>query len=104
MLLLYHASTGLSYPDYLASKSCFQEVTYRKVLQDDGNKQIVEVEQVAGWRFLVFSGSFSSRVIVEQNREQHTVSSHAMNFLQENPYLVLKFAYNRTFGAKENVL
>jgi hypothetical protein len=104
MLIFYPVGVLTDEFAFWHSKSCFQEVTYRKVLQDDGNKQIVEVEQVAGWRFLVFSGSFSSRVIVEQNREQHTVSSHAMNFLHKNPYLVLKFAYTRTFGAKENVL
>lgn len=50
-----------------------KEVAYRKVLQDDGNKQIVEVEQIGRWRFLMISGTFSCRVLVEQDREQHTM-------------------------------
>lgn len=51
----------------------YQEVTYRKVLEDDGNRQLVEVEQKGRWKFLMFSGSFASRVIAEQNRQEHTV-------------------------------
>ncbi|XP_024366129.1 uncharacterized protein [Physcomitrium patens] len=47
-----------------------KEVVYRKVLEDDGNRQLVEVEQLGRWRFLMLSGTFSSRVIVEQNREE----------------------------------
>ncbi|KAI5082746.1 hypothetical protein GOP47_0002489 [Adiantum capillus-veneris] len=50
-----------------------KEVTYRKVLQDDGNKQLVEVEQLGRWRFLMISGTFSCRVLVEQDRKQHTM-------------------------------
>jgi len=48
-----------------------KEVCYRKVLEDDGNRQLVEVEQLGRWRFLMFSGTFSSRVMVEQNRQEH---------------------------------
>jgi hypothetical protein len=36
-------------------------VTYRKVLENDGNQLSVELEQLGRWQFLVFSGSFSSR-------------------------------------------
>jgi hypothetical protein len=46
---------------------------FRKVLEDDGNRQLVEVEQLGRWRFLMLSGTFSSRVIVEQNREEKLV-------------------------------
>lgn len=38
-----------------------KEVTYRKVLENDGNQLSVELEQLGRWQFLVFSGSFSSR-------------------------------------------
>lgn len=38
-----------------------KEVTYRKVLENDGNRLLVELEQLGRWQFLVFSGSFSSR-------------------------------------------
>ncbi|KAJ7553259.1 hypothetical protein O6H91_06G090000 [Diphasiastrum complanatum] len=51
-----------------------KEVTFRKVLEDDGNRQLVEVEQEARWRFLIFSGSFPCRVLVEQNREKHSMT------------------------------
>lgn len=47
-----------------------KEVVFRKVLEDDGNRQLVEVEQLGRWRFLMLSGTFSSRVIVEQNRDE----------------------------------
>lgn len=50
-----------------------QEVAYRKVLQDDGNKQIVEVDQIGRWRFLMMEGTFSCRVLVEQDRKEHSV-------------------------------
>ncbi|BBN17142.1 hypothetical protein MPTK1_7g12310 [Marchantia polymorpha subsp. ruderalis] len=50
-----------------------KEVTYRKVLEDDGNRQLVEVEQLGRWKFLVFSGTFACRVFVEQNRKEHTM-------------------------------
>lgn len=49
-------------------------MTYRKVLENDGNRLLVELEQLGRWRFLVFSGSFASRMIVEQNRQEHLVS------------------------------
>jgi len=47
-----------------------KEVVFRKVLEDDGNRQLVEVEQLGRWRFLMLSGTFSTRVIVEQNRRE----------------------------------
>lgn len=50
-----------------------QEVCYRKVLEDDGNRQLVEVEQLGRWRFLMISGTFSSHVMVEQNCQEHQV-------------------------------
>jgi hypothetical protein len=43
------------------------------VLEDDGNRQLVEVEQLGRWHFLMISGTFSSRVMVEQNRQEHQV-------------------------------
>lgn len=50
-----------------------KEVAYRKVLQDDGNKQIVEVDQIGRWRFLMMEGTFSCRVLVEQDRKEHSM-------------------------------
>ncbi len=49
-------------------------MTYRKVLENDGNRLLVELEQLGRWRFLVFSGSFASRIFIEQNRREHLVS------------------------------
>ena len=41
---------------------------YRKILVNDKktNRQRVEVEHAAGWRFLMFHGQFKTRLIVEQ--------------------------------------
>ena len=44
---------------------------------------------MAGWRFLVFSGSFSSRVIVEQDREQHTVSFQSQFALSQSSFITI---------------
>ncbi|CAN6453081.1 unnamed protein product [Victoria cruziana] len=51
-----------------------KEVISRKVLIDEGPRQVVEVEQAAAWRFLWWSGVFSVHILVEQNRKDHTVS------------------------------
>ncbi|OAY34527.1 uncharacterized protein LOC110628290 [Manihot esculenta] len=46
-----------------------KEVISRKVLLDEGPRQLVEVEQAAIWRFLWWSGTISVHVLVDQNRE-----------------------------------
>eukprot|EP00250_Pteridium_aquilinum_P013169 c21177_g1_i1 orf=413-1393(-) len=53
-----------------------KEVTYRRVLEDEGHRQLVEVEQSAIWRFLCFSGTMSIRIFVDQNRNTHTLKFH----------------------------
>lgn len=50
-----------------------QEVISRKVLLDEGFRQVAEVEQAAIWRFLWWSGTITVHVIVDQNRKDHTV-------------------------------
>nr|XP_010925764.1 uncharacterized protein LOC105048213 isoform X2 [Elaeis guineensis] len=50
-----------------------KEVISRKVLIDEGLRQVIEVEQAAIWRFLWWSGTISVHVLVDQNREDHTV-------------------------------
>lgn len=50
-----------------------KEITYRKVIEDEGHRQLVEVEHAAIWRFLCFSGTLSIRVFVDQNRDTHSV-------------------------------
>lgn len=50
-----------------------QEVKYRKVLEDDGHRQLVELEQLASWRFLWLSGTLSACVLVDQDRSTHMV-------------------------------
>lgn len=50
-----------------------KEVKYRKLLEDEGHRQLVEVEQAAIWRFLWWSGTISVRVFVEQDRRNHTM-------------------------------
>lgn len=51
-----------------------QEVISRKVLVDEGHRQVVELEQAALWRFLWWSGTIAVNVLVDQNREDHSVS------------------------------
>lgn len=51
-----------------------KEVVYRKVLEDDGNRQYVELEQLGRWKFLIFSGSFATRIFLEQKRREKTLS------------------------------
>lgn len=53
-----------------------KEVKYRKILEDEGHRQLVEVEQAAIWRFLWWSGTISVRVFVEQDRRNHTMKFH----------------------------
>lgn len=50
-----------------------KEVISRKVLVDEGLRQVVEVEQAAIWRFLWWSGTISVHVLVDQNREDHSM-------------------------------
>ena len=44
------------------------------MLEDDGERQLVEVDQAAIWRFLCFSGTVSVCVLVDQDRRSHLVS------------------------------
>ncbi|KAL6983701.1 hypothetical protein U1Q18_017079 [Sarracenia purpurea var. burkii] len=50
-----------------------QEVVSRRVLVDEGLRQVVELEQAALWRFLWWSGTISVHVLVDQNRVDHTM-------------------------------
>ncbi|XP_052204856.1 uncharacterized protein LOC127809800 [Diospyros lotus] len=50
-----------------------KEVLSRRVLVNEGHRQVVEVEQAALWRFLWWSGTISVHVLVDQNREDHTM-------------------------------
>lgn len=50
-----------------------KEVISRKVLVDEGSRQVVELEQAAMWRFLWWSGIISVHVLVDQNRDNHTM-------------------------------
>ncbi|GMI99739.1 hypothetical protein like AT1G70480 [Hibiscus trionum] len=63
-----------------------KEVISRKVLVDEGQRQVVEVEQTALWRFLWWSGTISVHVLVDQNREDHS-----MKFKQVNAGFMKKF-------------
>ncbi|XP_065873777.1 uncharacterized protein [Euphorbia lathyris] len=50
-----------------------KEVISRKVLLDEGHRQLVELEQAAIWKFLWWSGTISVHVLVDQNRENRTM-------------------------------
>ncbi|GAA0155399.1 hypothetical protein LIER_13138 [Lithospermum erythrorhizon] len=63
-----------------------KEVISRKVLVNEGLRQVVEVEQAAIWKFLWWSGTFNVRVIVDQNRE-----NYSMKFKQVNKGFMERF-------------
>ncbi|KAJ7953610.1 protein of unknown function (DUF220) [Quillaja saponaria] len=63
-----------------------KEVLSRKVLLDEGQRQVVEVEQAAIWRFLWWSGTISVHVLVDQNREDYS-----MKFKQVKTGFMKKF-------------
>ncbi|KAJ9563765.1 hypothetical protein OSB04_008925 [Centaurea solstitialis] len=63
-----------------------QEVLSRKVLLDEGSRQVVELEQAAIWRFLWWSGTIAVHVMVDQNREDYS-----MNFKQVKPGFMKRF-------------
>lgn len=51
-----------------------KRVRHRRVLSDDGKgNRTVEVDQTGAWRFLVFRGSFTVRMIVEQRASDRTI-------------------------------
>ena len=51
-----------------------QSITKRQVLEDDGRgNQLVEVEHLARWKFLLFGGTFSTHLFVKQNKPSRTV-------------------------------
>ncbi|CAL5228078.1 g11146 [Coccomyxa viridis] len=75
-------------PDNSAVFKSIKDVTYRKVLHDDKKgRQKVEVEQLAAWKFLMFSGSFATRLFVFQDKQQRTV-----DFKLARPGLMKDFA------------
>lgn len=63
-----------------------QEVVSRRVLVDEGFRQVVELEQAALWRFLWWSGTISVHVLVDQNRKDRT-----MKFKQVKTGFMKKF-------------
>lgn len=45
--------------------------SYRKVLKDDGDgRQEIEVAHEASWKFLIFGGTFTTNLVVEQDNQQ----------------------------------
>ncbi|XP_047330795.1 uncharacterized protein LOC124934323 [Impatiens glandulifera] len=50
-----------------------EEVVSRRVLIDEGHRQVVELEQTALWRFLWWSGTITVHVLVDQNRKDYTM-------------------------------
>lgn len=46
----------------------------RRVVWNDGNgKQLVEVEQECRWRFLIFRGTFVNKMLVEEDKNNHSI-------------------------------
>nr|KJB61050.1 hypothetical protein B456_009G337600 [Gossypium raimondii] len=73
-------------PSWVNPPPEIEEVISRKVLIDEGQRQVVEVEQAAWWRFLWWSGTISVHVLVDQNREDYS-----MRFKQMSTGFMKKF-------------
>ncbi|CAI8608555.1 unnamed protein product [Vicia faba] len=63
-----------------------KEVISRKVLVDEGHRQVVDLEQAAIWKFLWWSGTISINVLVDQNR-----NDYSMKFKQTKTGFMKKF-------------
>ncbi|XP_004509756.1 uncharacterized protein [Cicer arietinum] len=63
-----------------------KEVISRKVLVDEGDRQVVDLEQAAIWKFLWWSGTISINVLVDQNR-----NDYSMKFKQTKTGFMKKF-------------
>ncbi|KAL1327536.1 hypothetical protein HN51_037585 [Arachis hypogaea] len=63
-----------------------KEVISREVLVDEGHRQVVQLEQAAIWRFLWWSGTIAINVLVDQNR-----NDHSMKFKQIKTGFMKKF-------------
>ncbi|ESW25736.1 hypothetical protein PHAVU_003G061200 [Phaseolus vulgaris] len=63
-----------------------KEVISRKVLVDEGHRQVVDLDQAAIWKFLWWSGTISINVLVDQNRKDHS-----MKFTQTKTGFMKKF-------------
>lgn len=63
-----------------------KEVISRKVLVDEGHRQVVDLQQAAIWRFLWWSGTISINVLVDQNR-----NDYSMKFKQTKTGFMKKF-------------
>ncbi|KAF3676249.1 hypothetical protein FXO38_04355 [Capsicum annuum] len=70
-------------------------VLSRKVLVDEGSRQVVELDQAAIWRFLWWSGTISVHVLVDQNREDYTVMTKPDHRLIAG-FLYMKFTQVKT--------
>ncbi|XP_052885007.1 uncharacterized protein LOC108450467 isoform X2 [Gossypium arboreum] len=66
-------------PSWVNPPPEIEEVISRKVLIDEGQRQVVEVEQAAWWRFLWWSGTISVHVLVDQNREDYSMRFRQMS-------------------------
>lgn len=44
-----------------------------QVIEDDGIRQVVQVEQVAKWKYMCFGGTYSSQFKLEQDRQSRTI-------------------------------
>lgn len=52
---------------------CIKAVRNRRVVWREGDRQLVEVEQLGQWRFLWFHGTFVTKLRVEEDRRSHSV-------------------------------
>ncbi|TXG56267.1 hypothetical protein EZV62_017580 [Acer yangbiense] len=58
-----------------------KEVISRKVLVDEGPRQVVELDQAAIWKFLWWSGTISVHVLVDQKFRTEKITEMLINDL-----------------------
>jgi hypothetical protein len=63
----------LTHPENYRIFRNVERCTCRKVLQDDGDRQLVLVDNVTFWKFGVLKGSATTRLAVLQDSSQHTM-------------------------------
>lgn len=60
-----------------------QSIPYRKILEDDHmGHQLIEVEHIGEWRFLMFHGTLHTKMYVRQNRRTHTVNNSLSSLIK----------------------
>lgn len=56
-----------------------KKVNKWQVIEDDGIRQVVQVEQISKWKYMCFCGTYSSHMKLEQDRKSRTIKFSQFN-------------------------